>query len=217
MKKLHVPYIGQIQSSDLKVVDHYFDHNLNFEYIDMLNWPQLFPYKPDVKFKVLRTETSIFIKYYVREKSLRAMYADDQEPVWEDSCVEFFFRNVEDDFYYNFEFNCIGTCVATKRKGRNEDVSPLNKEQLQQIKRLPSLGKVPFGRQEGVFEWTLMVEIPLIILNLGEENMLASELYANFYKCGDETQFPHYLSWNYILSEQPDFHLPEYFGELILQ
>ena len=28
---------------------------------------------------------------------------------------------------------------------------------------------------------------------------------ANFYKCGDELQKPHFLSWNPIKIEKPDF------------
>ena len=37
---------------------------------------------------------------------------------------------------------------------------------------------------------------------------------GNFYKCGDQQVVPHYLSWAPITTENPDFHRPEYFGEL---
>ena len=37
---------------------------------------------------------------------------------------------------------------------------------------------------------------------------------ANFYKCGDELQTPHFLSWNPINIEKPDFHRPDFFGSL---
>ena len=40
------------------------------------------------------------------------------------------------------------------------------------------------------------------------------EIKANFYKCGDELQTPHFLSWNPIQIEQPDFHRPDFFGTL---
>ena len=39
-------------------------------------------------------------------------------------------------------------------------------------------------------------------------------LKANFYKCGDKLSVPHYLSWNPVTTEKPDFHRPEYFGLL---
>ena len=40
------------------------------------------------------------------------------------------------------------------------------------------------------------------------------EIKANFYKCGDELQTPHFLSWNPIKIENPDFHRPDFFGTL---
>lgn len=40
-------------------------------------------------------------------------------------------------------------------------------------------------------------------------------LRINAYKCGDETKQPHFACWSNILTENPDFHCPEYFGELI--
>jgi hypothetical protein len=40
---------------------------------------------------------------------------------------------------------------------------------------------------------------------------------GNFQKCGDKTKFPHYGSWNRIDTPEPDFHRPEYFGDLILE
>ncbi len=38
---------------------------------------------------------------------------------------------------------------------------------------------------------------------------------ANFYKCGDETAVPHYGAWSPIDTPQPDFHRPEFFGEVV--
>lgn len=38
---------------------------------------------------------------------------------------------------------------------------------------------------------------------------------ANFYKCGDETEFPHYGAWSPVGTPSPDFHRPEFFGTLI--
>ena len=35
---------------------------------------------------------------------------------------------------------------------------------------------------------------------------------ANFYKCGDETSHPHWLSWSPV--KELNFHAPDDFGEL---
>ena len=40
-------------------------------------------------------------------------------------------------------------------------------------------------------------------------------LRCNFYKCGDKTVHPHFLSWHPVRSETPDFHRPEDFGEIM--
>jgi hypothetical protein len=40
---------------------------------------------------------------------------------------------------------------------------------------------------------------------------------ANFYKCGDDLPEPHFLSWNNIIADKPDFHLPQYFGTLTFE
>lgn len=38
---------------------------------------------------------------------------------------------------------------------------------------------------------------------------------GNFYKCGDETEFPHYGAWSPVRTLSPDFHRPEFFGTLV--
>lgn len=57
-----------------------------------------------------------------------------------------------------------------------------------------------------------------------EPNIIARALSSNgqnagvnFYKCGDDLPKPHYLCWNPIKSETPDFHLPEFFGNAIFE
>ena len=40
---------------------------------------------------------------------------------------------------------------------------------------------------------------------------------ANFYKCGEETSEPHYVTWNPIGSENPDYHRPEFFGKVLFE
>jgi hypothetical protein len=40
---------------------------------------------------------------------------------------------------------------------------------------------------------------------------------ANFYKCGDKTSHPHWLTWNPVDKPRPDFHLPQYFGTLVFE
>jgi hypothetical protein len=37
---------------------------------------------------------------------------------------------------------------------------------------------------------------------------------GNVYKCGDNLPVPHFISWNPITTENPDFHRPDFFGQM---
>ena len=37
---------------------------------------------------------------------------------------------------------------------------------------------------------------------------------ANFYKCGEKTDHPHYGAWSEVETEIPDFHVSDFFGKL---
>lgn len=113
----------------------------------------------------------------------------------------------------NFEFNCVGTCLATSRKGKYIDVIPLSPNHLEEIERFSSLGREPFGVKEGETHWELTVKIPFRLLGVDPFD-LPQKLMVNFYKCGDATAVPHYVSWSPIPIASPDFHRPEYFGEI---
>ena len=48
-----------------------------------------------------------------------------------------------------------------------------------------------------------------------EYNNSPIETMGNFYKCASGSSQPHYLSWNPINTEKPDFHRPDFFGKII--
>ncbi|MFR4039417.1 MAG: carbohydrate-binding family 9-like protein, partial [Butyricimonas faecalis] len=39
----------------------------------------------------------------------------------------------------------------------------------------------------------------------------------NIHKCGNKLPHPHFVTWNPIPTEKPDFHRPEFFGTLIFK
>jgi hypothetical protein len=216
MKQIKIPCISELNSaSDMNTISSLLSKQKNFELIDQVNWPDTFPLKPACKFIIARSNEALFIHYVVNEKQIQALYTNDQDPVWQDSCVEFFCQLPNSKTYFNFEFNCIGTCLATKRISRTEGINPLPAEKMSQIKRYPSLENQPFQEKKGNFNWTLTVKIPFKVLDIDSHN-LPKILRANFYKCGDGTSEPHYVSWNPILTENPDFHQPKFFGALNL-
>lgn len=213
-KTVKVQFYAALNHADIKDAPILLSTSSKFEHINSVNWPASYPLNPDSKFIIARSTGSMFIHFVVNEKQIKAVYTNDQDPVWQDSCVEFFCKIPGSKTYFNFEFNCIGTCLATERVSRTEDVNPLSPYKMSQIKRFASLGNEPFAEKKGDFDWSLTVEIPFSVIGV-DADKLPESLKANFYKCGDETSAPHYVSWNPIAVENPDFHRPEFFGDLV--
>ena len=183
------------------------------ESIDVINWEE-YSYKPIVAFDIARSKVNLYIRYFVKGNSLKALYETDGSPVYQDSCVEFFMKRVNDPNYYNFEFNCIGTCDASYRESRDSKKS-LTPEEYASIRRFSSLPHVAFTEKLGVYSWELVVAIPFRLMGLDPDN-LPEKIMGNFYKCADDTEFPHFVSWSPIDLPEPNFHCPEFFGEIYL-
>ncbi|MDR1936944.1 MAG: hypothetical protein LBQ73_00415 [Tannerellaceae bacterium] len=211
MKNLEIPYLPALDVLDLSSVGFLLENKARRAYIDVVNWVE-YPYKPIVVFDVARSDVSLYIRYFVKGNSLKAVYEKDNSPVHKDSCVEFFMKKTDEDTYMNFEFNCIGTCDAARRMSRDIK-TPLAVEEYESIRRYSSLERKPFNEKKGVYEWELVVAIPLKLMGLEPDNM-PEKILGNFYKCADETGSPHYVSWSPVPVSAPDFHRPEFFGEL---
>lgn len=214
-KALHIPYIEDLNGIGIEESGNILALQGVRSSIDQVNWATEFPYRPITSFATGCSQEALYIKYRVKESSLKAIYTEDQSPVHKDSCVEFFCMPKGSKHYTNFEFNCIGTCSASKRLGRNEGVVPFSPEEMATIERFSSLGRRPFKEIEGHFSWELTVKIPFALLGLSSCEF-PIELRANFYKCGDETSTTHFVSWSKIDVESPDFHRPDFFGSLTL-
>ena len=172
--------------------------------IDTLNWVEQYPAAPRTTFTLAHTDEMLYVRYEVKGEVPLATKTNDLELVNEDACVEIFIGDADNTHYWNFEFNPAGVCNASHRKERKVDVVRLNAEQLASIQR--------YGQQLCAAHWTLLVGIPLALIELDLTRERARR--ANLYKCGDKTPIKHYASWNPIEAEAPAFHLPEFFGEI---
>ena len=195
--------------------------------INNVNWPSEFPERPEASVDVTNDHEYLYLHYHVRGRQLRAVTTEDQGPVWEDSCVEFFCQVPGDKHYMNFETNCIGAMVASRRLGRAEDVQPFPPEEMALIQRRCTYPREAFEERDGEFAWEVELRIPLRLIfremsspslqgNSGEASVFPRKLRVNFYKCADKTKYPHFLSWQPIPLPQPNFHCPEFFGEIEL-
>lgn len=186
---------------------------LTYQAVACVNWAS-YPYRPEVKFRIAHTDEAILLHFKVKEQSVRAKYGEDNGAVWTDSCVEFFSIPAGDGIYYNIECNCIGTVLVGAGPARHgREHAPQSVTAL--IERWASLGRTPFEERLGDTEWEVALVIPYAVFFKHQLTSLdGCEIKANFYKCGDELQTPHFLSWNPIPIENPDFHRPDLFGSL---
>lgn len=216
IKTLHVPCLEQLDTLSDENILRLLDDNGKRQIIDNLNWPEQYPYQPLATFNIAHSRTAIYIDFFVRCNYLRAVNTANNSNVYQDSCVEFFVQpDPADNHYYNFEFNCIGTIHAARRLDRHSG-ELLPDAALNRVRRVASCGNAPFEEIEGMFSWSLLVVIPFDLLGIKFDGSPIA-MRGNFYKCADMTSVPHFLSWAPITTPTPDFHRPEFFGNIILE
>jgi len=211
MNTLHVPYFdGTDVNTPLAEIDTLLlKHPPQF--INNEPWP-LPGQVPRVSFNIGYGADAVFLKFKVKEKHFKADYTNTNDLVYKDSCVEFFFAPDDSDSYYNFEFNAIGTGYAACGTPAKREL--LGVELMRGIRVAVSNKKTP--EDELPVGWEITLAIPFQTLFYHRLTSLKGKCCrANFYKCGDDMPWPHYLCWNNITSATPNFHLPQYFGQLI--
>ena len=217
MKTLNIQKLHQRPSAAAMIPAIMDSQKIAFETISVANWCEQYPYTPQVRFRMAYDEAAVYLHYCVSEDSVRAVATDDNGRVWEDSCCEFFSQPADDDTYYNIECNCAGTILVGCGKGREgRKLAPLSV--LDKIDRWSTFGRCSFEERVGAYDWQLALLIPLSTFFQHQIKPLSGRtIRANFYKCGDALQKPHFLSWNPIDIEKPDFHRPDFFGELTFE
>ena len=210
MKRLSVP-LADFENQDLDTALELSGARFD---VDCVNWPEAFPYAPLCSGRVARTQDALVVDFRVSGLDLRAQNTADNGRQWEDSCVEVFIQDPEDGNYYNFEINALGKVLACTGPDRHNR-TPRPAEEMEEILRFAQLENAPKDL-EGIHTWRVGVLIPFYLIGLDPEN-LPKSIRANFYKCGDKTAHPHYLSWSPVETPKPDFHRPEFFGELIFE
>jgi hypothetical protein len=216
---LLIPYLGETTLPDFQDIEPKLKQIGANVSIDKLNWID-YPYQPLVQLYIGYSKSHLWLLFDVERDFFRARVLADQDTVWEDSCVEFFvstgrkaeneYSSTDDIVYRNFEFNALGICLSAV--GNIENREFLNPEEMKQILRFPGLSNFTLPKEGDEFNWKLSVAIPLDLLGLQP----GSVFRANCYKCGDLTLQPHFLSLYRITSDAPDFHLPQFFGEMEL-
>ena len=101
---------------------------------------------------------------------------------------------------------------------RGEYSKPLTDQELDNIEIATSLPNLIVDEIAEPTSWTLEYKLPISIL--GKYTNIANptpgvKWEANFYKGGDKTSRPHWLTWSFVDKPNPDFHRPDFFGTLV--
>ncbi len=174
-------------------------------------------YEPRVEARACYSPNFLYAFFKAWEPRIRVTYTNFQDPVYKDSCVEFFIDPFPEKKlgYLNIETNALGTMLIHFGRERGTRV-PVPREALAGFEVKPSI-KGPVDGAYGADFWTLAYRLPLSLFEkyYGGRMGRGQVARGNFYKCGDKTEIPHFGAWNPIESPKPDFHLPEYFGRII--
>ena len=175
---------------------------------------------PKTRFKAAYDSKYIYVIFKVDDQYIRAVSKGYQASVCLDSCVEFFFTPSEDILtgYFNLETNCGGTILMYHQITSGLHSKPLIGQELDKIEIATSLPSLIKDEIVEPTSWTLEYKLPISILekytNIARPDP-GVKWKANFYKCGDKTSHPHWLTWSFVDKPNPNFHSPDFFGTLI--
>lgn len=194
----------------------------NISAVSINNFPwDVNGYKPSVEVKVFYTEDDIRVKFVATEEKIRIEEREFNAPVWEDSCVEFFFlpEPEKDDRYFNFEINARGSLVLQldNKPPVRHYMNYINPEYFE-IKA--EVNEENQREYDNFVPWTIEYKIPFEFIKVffkEFEPCSGKVMRGNFTKCGDKTEKPHYGSWVNIDTEEPAFHVPRCFQEIIFE
>ena len=185
--------------------------NSDFYKLDSFHWEAPTPYRPDTycKIGVVNEELVAVLKCY--EESPKAVYVERDEPIYLDSCLEFFVAPIEcREEYINVEMNSKGTFLCEFGKGKPERCFSKELTELS-----PIVESFSSSDENGAF-WGVQVHLTKDFISslykIDKKNIMFTEIRANFYKCGDECDVPHYLAFSPVTTLPPGFHNPQCFA-----
>jgi len=188
-----------------------------FIQIDCFPWSN--DYDPKTEVHGGYTDFFCYIGFRVFEEKPTVRHKSFQDPVYEDSCVEFFFNPFPEGSgdYINLEVNAAGVLLAQigcERRNRR----PLTTDEVKGLEVWSSRNEE--GSNSAVKNnWQIALKIPFsfFVYLYGRPVGFPLKAKGNFYKCGDRTGRPHYGCWSPVQAPAADFHQPAFFGTLVFE
>lgn len=178
------------------------------------HWETSALYRPKTFFKigVVNGELTAFLKCY--EEKPRAVFEKRDDPVYKDSCLEFFVAPLSGhEEYINIETNSKGVFLAEFGKGK------YNRKLLSEFTNISPDVRAFFDKDESGGFWEVRIKLPSQLVadvyGVSGECIEYNEVRANFYKCGDDCAVPHYIAFSPVDTLPPGFHNPNCFAKFI--
>lgn len=184
-------------------------------YVDQYNWGG--DYRPKTYGRMGYWKNHGFlVQMTSEEKNPTGVCTEPDGMVCRETAMEAFFqffpKDCENQIYLNFEANVLGTLHAKYGRSR-KDRQPL-----------PMNLRDACGCRCRILEncWKMEIMVPIEVIDYvyGKNEVTGFEsgdsFKCNFYKISDTQEPVHFGSFTEIKSENPDFHLPEYFADAMI-
>lgn len=144
------------------------------------------------------------------EENPKAVVTVPDERVCVDSCMEMFLCCFPEPGagYLNVEMNAIGNAKCAFGPDRH------NRRTLSEMGLPRPVVTATIGEDAWQVQCLVTEQLLEKLYNRPCNFAPGHEMRANFYKCGDETDTPHWATWAPV--GRLDFHAPEFFGCLII-
>ena len=168
--------------------------------------------------RALYDEQAIYLQFLCEDRHIWSRATELNGAVWEDSCVEMFaITDPAGSGYYNLEMNACGQMLMGFGPGRT-DRKPITADLASAITLRTSVPGQTKDDSPDDNGWWLAARVPFETIEAftgqAAKPSAGSVWRGNFYRCGGKTDSQH-ACWNPIVNDHPDFHRPEFFGELV--
>lgn len=165
-------------------------------------------------------DDAIYVIFRVEDRYVLATARAHQDPVCQDSCVEFFFTPGEhvDGGYFNLEVNAGGTMLFRHQVIPRRDPRPIAGDVLRRIRIATTLPRLVEPEIAEPTVWVAEYRLPTDFLRevdpQARRPARGTRWRANLFKCADASSHPHWLTWSPVNRPEPDFHVPDCFGTI---
>lgn len=148
---------------------------------------------------------ALYVHFSAKEKDIRAQLYGPLEEVCEDSCLEFFFAPIAGDRrYMNIECNFNGAMYLGFGSGPSDLIRLIPENKIID----PAICKTKDG-------WEITYTVPYSYIRQFFPEFNPCSGYttrANFYKCAEKAEPPHFLCWSLVVDRPWSFHNYDRFG-----